>query len=211
MAAPSDSAVKICNRVLTRLGHARLITSLSDDEREARILDTNYEYLRDAFNASHPWNWAIKRATLAIDAGEVPNHEFTNAFTLPNDFMDLVRDANEAEDIYGEFRIEGDHILTDESTLKIEYLARKEDLNEWSMLAREAFTTYLMAKCGPGIRDNLAAASIDKLDAIYQREWLYAKSVDAQQGTPREFVTNIWLGSRNQFQGTGAKISDFYA
>ncbi len=210
MAAPTDSNVNLCNRVITRLGSTDTISALSDDKRNARILNANFEFLRDTVNAAHPWNWAIKRSTLAEDAGATPNHEFTTSFTLPTDFMDLVRDADEVDGYYEDYRIEGDYYVTNQGTVKIEYVARIEDLNEWHPLAREALVDLLLAECGPAIRDNLSANAIQAFYQRYEAKLQAAKSRDAQDGRPRVFVANTWVNARNQGQGAGNKVSDFY-
>lgn len=209
MAAPTDSNVALCNRVISRLGSTDFISSLSDDKRNARILNQNFEFLRDVLNADHPWNWAIKRSTLAVDSGATPNHEFAYSYTLPTDYMKLVRDADEVDGVYEDYRIEGNYYVTDQGSVKIEYVARIEDLNAWGELAREALVELLMAECGTAIADK-SASYIQARYQLYEQKLLAAKSRDAQEGRPRALVANTWVNARNQTQGTGNRVSDFY-
>ena len=58
------SVVGICNRALEKLGGG-YIAALTEASKEARALNRAYDYVRDAVLRAHPWNFAIKRASLA--------------------------------------------------------------------------------------------------------------------------------------------------
>ena len=59
----SASKLQIWNMSLRILGAAKL-TTLTDDVEAGRILTDIYDLLLDEVLAAHPWNFAIKRATL---------------------------------------------------------------------------------------------------------------------------------------------------
>ena len=61
------SEVDIANRALQKLG-AESIVSLTQDSENARACNLCYEPIRDAELRAHPWNFAIKRASLAADS-----------------------------------------------------------------------------------------------------------------------------------------------
>ena len=211
MAAPVYSSTRICNMALTRLGESELLTSLDTDTRPpAIILRENYESLREVINADSPWAFATRRATLAVDAGATPNHEFSYAYTLPVDYMALVRTEDDAEGFYSDHRIEGDYLLTNETTVKIEYLYRQPDINKWSNYAREALVTLVMAECGPGIKKRLSANYVQGLISVYEDKIFTARALDAQQGKPRTIVADSYLTARQTTAGVGSKVSDFY-
>lgn len=121
------SEVSICNLALQLLGEKR-IASLDEDSRSARSCDACYELIRDRELAAHPWNFAKKRATLAPSATE-PDFDFSYAFPLPADYLDLLPpgDRNDLD-----WRIENHEgspaILTnDGDTLEVEYIAQITD------------------------------------------------------------------------------------
>jgi hypothetical protein len=51
------SDVAICNTALNRLG-ANTITSFTENSKEARLCNAEYEGIRDQVLRSHPWNCA---------------------------------------------------------------------------------------------------------------------------------------------------------
>jgi len=56
--------VSICSNALRRLGDDP-ITSLTDDTERARLCNAFYQDSRDLVLRSHPWNFAITRASTA--------------------------------------------------------------------------------------------------------------------------------------------------
>ena len=57
------AAVDICNLALTKLGQT-IITSLSDDNENARRCNLVYEPKRDELLEKHPWGFAVEKALL---------------------------------------------------------------------------------------------------------------------------------------------------
>jgi biotin carboxylase len=210
MAAPIDSDVALCNRFLTRIG-ANQIQSLTEDTKQGRVINANYEWLRDDVNATHAWNFAIKRATLAEDAGATPNHGPVRAFTLPEDLLGFITEEGEIVGLDEPYRIEGDFLVTDAGTVKIDYVARIEDLNKWSSMAKEALIARLQAELTFSITDN--ASATDTFRQIYQQKIDMAGAYNGAESTPREFIVDTWVESRvggyGYSDGTGSKVSHF--
>ena len=77
------SVVDICNEAMDLLG-AATITSLTENSKEARLCNRNFEKIRDTVLRAHNWNIAITRKQLAKDS-DAPAFGFTNQFTLPTD------------------------------------------------------------------------------------------------------------------------------
>lgn len=77
------SEVEICNSALIKLGDDT-ITSLTDDSKRARLCNAQFARLRDEVLRAHPWNFAIRRASLA-KLSQAPAFEFAAAFRLPED------------------------------------------------------------------------------------------------------------------------------
>lgn len=193
--------VTICNLALTRIGD-ETITALSDTSKRARLCRVHYAPTRRAVLEAHPWNFAVKRAELAVLA-DAPNHEFTYALTLPTDFLRVIRTSLEAEG-YDDapYRIEtmvtgGDVVrvlVTDTDTLSIEYLADVTDPNLFSPLFVDLLAARLAAELCMPITDTMSAAQA--LWQIYESKLREARSTDAQQGTPREFFGDQWIAAR---------------
>lgn len=131
------SEVSICNRALQKLGAAR-ITSLSDNSVNARACNAAYSDVRDAVLRSHPWQFAIKRASLASST-TAPAHTYTYAFPLPSDCLRLL--PPDYDDV--DWQIEGNAILTNDTTCEIRYLAQITDPNAMDPMFREVLSCRL--------------------------------------------------------------------
>ena len=79
------SEVQICNVALRKLG-ARRITALTDDTEEAKSCTDVFDRLRDKLLRIHPWNFATKRAALAVSTTS-PAWGYDNAYPLPADCL----------------------------------------------------------------------------------------------------------------------------
>ena len=66
----STTQVSICNMALRLIGATR-ITSITASSEEARVLNDIWTDTLDEVLAAHPWNFAIKRATLTELGGTV--------------------------------------------------------------------------------------------------------------------------------------------
>ena len=75
--------VSICSNALRKLGDDP-ITSLTEDTERARLCNAFYESSRDSLLRSHPWNFAITRATLA-KLSSTPAYGFAYQYALPTD------------------------------------------------------------------------------------------------------------------------------
>lgn len=186
------SAVSICNLALMRLGH-NPIASLSEDSKAGIACNANYEPVRDALIESHPWNFAIKRDELAQDA-TAPEFEFAYRYTLPADFLRLIRTEDESGSIFTENRIENGYLLTDAGSVKIEYVAKITDPNTFTPLFVDVLAAHLSAALCMWLNDNQSAAQ--KLEEVAAAKLSLARSVDAMQGTPRDFITDEWIVAR---------------
>ena len=125
------SVVDICNGALNQLGASTILT-LTEDSKNARLCNARYTQIRDSVFRSHPWNCLQKRLQLAADS-DAPAWGFTKQYTLPADCLRVLTIL----DYDADYKIEGRKILTDNSTMKILYISRDEDPNEYDELLRE--------------------------------------------------------------------------
>lgn len=205
MTAPSDSDVALCNRFLTRIG-ANQIQSLDQNSKEARVCKANFEYLRDDVNSSHAWGFAIKRVELA-QSTFTPAYGAAYAYTIPDDLLGFITESNELQGLDAPYRIEGDYIVTNSATCKIEYVARITDLNKWNGQVKEALIARLMAELAGNITGKLTA--MEGYYKLYNDRLDLAGAHNGAESTPREFIVSTWLDARNGTGGLGNKVSDF--
>jgi hypothetical protein len=125
------SVVDICNGALNQLG-ATTILSLTEDSKNARLCNARYTQVRDALFRSHPWNCLQKRVELAADT-DTPAWGFSSQYTLPADCMRLLRIL----DFDSNYKVEGRKILSNASSMKILYVSRVTDPNEYDELHTE--------------------------------------------------------------------------
>lgn len=207
----ATSETEICNLALVRLGHTP-ITTLSEGTPTADLCNLFYPITRDSLLRSHPWNFAISRATLALSA-TTPNHEFSYQHTLPADCLKVIRTGWEADGttsgsaVYGfpgvagyagveiPYRVEGRSILCNETVVKIEYIAKITDVSQFDPLFVTALSLNLALSIGMRLTDN--ATLVKGLSDEFRLAMVEARMNDATEGTPRDVVdTSGWIVAR---------------
>jgi hypothetical protein len=168
------SVVDICNGALNQLG-ASTILSLTEDSKNARLCNARYTQVRDSLFRSHPWNCLQKRVQLAADT-TAPAWGFTSAYTLPADCLRLLRIL----DYDSNHKVEGRKILTNNSSMKILYVARIEDPNEYDELLRETISAALAADIAYAVTSSNPVAQ--NMYNLYQTKLKDARFVDATEG-----------------------------
>ena len=168
------SVVDICNGALNQLG-ASTILSLTEDSKNARLCNARYTQVRDSLFRSHPWNCLQKRIQLAADT-TAPAWGFTSAYTLPADCLRLLRIL----DYDSNHKVEGRNILTKNSSMKILYVARIEDPNEYDELLRETISAALAADIAYAVTSS-NPVSLNMYN-LYQTKLKDARFVDATEG-----------------------------
>ena len=168
------SVVDICNGALNQLG-ASTILSLTEDSKNARLCNARYTQVRDSLFRSPPWNCLQKRVQLAADT-TAPAWGFTSAYTLPADCLRLLRIL----DYDSNHKVEGRKILTNNSSMKILYVARIEDPNEYDELLRETISAALAADIAYAVTSS-NPVSINMYN-LYQTKLKDARFVDATEG-----------------------------
>ncbi|NDB93718.1 MAG: hypothetical protein EB165_03610 [Euryarchaeota archaeon] len=204
------SEVDICNLALTRIGHLQ-ISSLDEGTKASDLCKLHYLITRDAVLRAHTWNFSVRRKTLAL-SGTSPNHEFTYQHALPEDCLKVIRTNWETDYFTGPayygypgvmgyagagvpYRIEGRFLLCNETVAKIEYIAKVEDPNQYDSLFTDLLASRLAAELAISLTDNRAAA--EEMWKIYQMKVNEARTMDAQEGSPRDAVDlSPWLTAR---------------
>ena len=172
------SAVDIANSALNNIG-ASTINSLTEDSVAARIVNQRYTFVRDAVFRAHPWNCLVRRASLAQNS-TAPTWGYTYAYNLPTDpyCLRVLR----LEKLYLDYKVEGRTIVSDEQTMKIKYIARVTDPNEYDTLLIESIAARLAADICYGITNSNALVA--NMVALYESKLKEARFVDATEGMP---------------------------
>lgn len=168
------SIVDICNGALNQLGASTILT-LTEDSKNARLCNARYTQVRDSVFRSHPWNCLQKRLQLAADT-DAPAWGFTKQYTLPADCLRVLTIL----DYDADYKIEGRKILTDNSTMKILYISRVEDPNEYDELLRETLSAALAADIAYAITSSNPTAT--NMFNLFQSKLKEARFVDSTEG-----------------------------
>ena len=168
------STVDICNGALNQLG-ATTILSLTEDSKNARLCNSRFTQVRDGVFRSHPWNCLQKRVELAQDTA-TPAWGFKYAFTLPADCLRLLRIL----DYDSNYKVEGRKILSNTETMKILYIGRITDPNEYDELLRETLSSALSADIAFAVTSNNQTAS--NMYNLFQDKLRDARFIDATEG-----------------------------
>ena len=168
------SVVDICNGALNQLG-ATTILSLTEDSKNARLCNSRYTQVRDALFRSHPWNCLQKRVQIAADA-TAPAWGFKNAYTLPADCLRLLKIL----DYDSNYKVEGRKILSNTSSMKILYVSRVTDPNEYDELLRETLSASLGADIAFGVTSNNQTAT--NMYNLFKEKLRDARFVDSTEG-----------------------------
>ena len=185
------SVVDLCNRALDLLGAAN-ITSLTENSKEARLCNGNFDDVRDAVLRSHPWNIAITRRELAKDS-DTPAFGFSFQYSLPTDPFCLrvlsfwnsnVNNDVAAYDSNVMFKIEGRKVLSNEGTCNIIYIGRVTDTEQYDSLLNKAISARLAAEIAYNITGSNRVSQ--GMIAIYEDRLKEAKGVDSMEGFPEQ-------------------------
>lgn len=193
------SEVEICNSALIKLGDDT-ITSLTDDSKRARLCNAQFARLRDEVLRAHPWNFAIRRASLA-KLSQAPAFEFAAAFQLPEDpyclRVLLLFDGSAAQGISRHrWKIEGRTLLSDENSAKIIYIARVIDPNQFDAMFAEALALRLANELAYSLTNN--ATLVQTHYDLYRHALQQARATDASEGVPDFVIADEWTTARFQ-------------
>lgn len=185
----ATSAVSICNSAIAKIGGAR-ITTLSDDTPAAILCNEQYDKLRREVLRAHPWNCVIDRVEVSAVADyEDPFEEWAYKYALPSNCLRVLRVSDNTD-----HKIEGRYILSDESTLAIHYIKDETDVTKYDALLLEVLATRIAVDLAYGItQSGIIGQALMK---EYQMLLSEARSVDAQEGTPDDFVISDFTLTR---------------
>ena len=180
------SQVQICNLALSRLG-ANTITALTDGTTEAKLCNTFFTDIADEVMIEGSWSSTIARASLA-QTTTTPSFGYSYEFQLPVDPKCLkVLNIDEAAPGNEPFKIEGDKLLSDSTTVKIRYIQRLTDTEDWDVFLRRAFISRLASELAYPLTgdDKKARIELERYELFLSR----GLAQDGQQGSKDSIVS----------------------
>lgn len=190
------TSVKICNLALGHLGKPP-ISAIGEATRGGQLADLHYEATRNALLRSHPWNFAIRRASLLQDAVEtaaIP-FEYGFAYTLPTDCLKVIRTSQEALGLAHDYAITKRFLYSDEDEVSIEYVYKSTTVGDYDPLFIQVLALDLAIAMCMVLADS--ASLLDRLTTTRNSLAPTAQTVDAQEGSARDGSDNCgWLQAR---------------
>ncbi len=155
------SETSICNMSLAKLGSKKIGNVETDASLEGIQCRVHYEQTRDSLLRSYWWRFASARAELV--ATTTPDFEWSNAFTLPSDFLAMrsIFENRFSDENFRSYALEGNTLLTNEDEMSIRYVKKVTDVAEFDSLFIEVFILQLALKltsltgASPKIRESL--------------------------------------------------------
>ena len=154
------SVVDMCNSALNLLG-ASTISALTDDTKNARLVNQRYEPVRNRVFRSHAWNCLHKRVQLARNS-TAPVVEYSYAYALPSDCLRVLKIHNGTTDSIAsslDYKLEGRNIVTDEGTVYLIYIALDTDPNNYDTYLQESISHQLAADICYAVTNNATLAN----------------------------------------------------
>lgn len=130
--AAGDSALSICSDALQMLG-AKAISSFTEGTDEANVADSLYQDVKKQALLIYPWSFVYKKIALS-QLLTAPTTEYKYQYQLPGDRIgpprSVTTSANVGANTIRDYRIFGDKLLTNETSIYIDY---PYDVQEYEM------------------------------------------------------------------------------
>ena len=196
------SKVSICNQALSLVG-AETITSLDDDQKEAKLCKLNYDNIRDTVLEAHDWTFAIKWYELPKLA-DPPLSEYANAYEIPSEVLRVMfvgQDYNNQDD----WQVEGGNIVTNSNSCRCQVIVSIDDPSRYSPLFVQAFVARLAMELAIPITNSRSL--MESNAQLYRAKVQDAVTKDNQQGKTRR-IRSRWLqASRSRgYRGAGPYV-----
>lgn len=191
------SEVDICNMALLGVGAKPKIASLIEDSDNARLARQFYAPVRDSVLRSHIWNCAIERPSSALTPlTATPDTDYDYYYQLPvNPYCLRLLRVGTNEEQPTDWKVEGRRFLCNLSSAQIVYIKRITDTNEFDPLLVDAIVNRLQIKFAMPLTNSRAL-----VEALAQEYEVItapiARTIDAQESSHQEFVTDDWLTAR---------------
>lgn len=178
----------IVNSALIKLG-VETISALPGTTRQGALANEQYSKMRDELLTEHPWNFAIKRATLTA-TGSTPDFEFAYEYTLPADCL-RVWSTQYGDDF---FQIENGFLYSNYSDVKIRYISKVTDPTKFSPTFSELLSLKIASDlCYVLVQSNSLKTSLLQEYLVKLRD---ARSYDGQENPSYNLTDDLFINSR---------------
>jgi len=191
---------KIFNLALARIGDD-LITNPDGVARGAEVCRVFYDIILDELLRSYPWNFATKRAALALAAAAPIGYSY--AYTLPDDCLAVrhlldedgnIKDGPDDADSY-DWEVESGELLTDLEDACIAYTRDVPDLNDFDAVFVSVLAARLAAEAVVSIKPRDGKKQ-QQLWAMYEGILAQAKYNDAKECKKNPAPKNAYVDAR---------------
>lgn len=190
------NSVMICNLALMMVG-IPAITSMDDDNNNAKLCQKFYPVLRDRVLRDHTWSFATAAYDLQELQEESPDINFPIVCALPGDVIRVMGLQSDSP-----YRRIGHKILVQAMPDKVLYIRRVEDPNLFDETFIEALQYMIASELG--MANTRDAQLINLYRQKYEQSLATARSIDSQenrfamQNNPRR---SYWIESRGAAAG----------
>lgn len=178
------SRVSIANKAIAFIGDNK-ITDLSDETMTAKSINNVYVDSLKSILSECCWNFAKKRVVLNM-LTEKPAFGGGNYFQLPSDVVRIFKTTAK------KWEIEGNYILTPESSIGIVYTYLCEDDNRYPPRFKDALACRLAADICFDLTNNSSKQA--ELLNLYEGHYLpIAKSMNARDKSGEKVEDSEWV------------------
>lgn len=184
------SKTDICNLALIKIGKNRVIDIDTDDSQQATDLKLVYDFTLSEILAEADWSFAIFRQALNKSV-ENPLYQWSYKFQLPTnpEYVRLISIEGNPD-----YTIEGNYLLTNTDNIKIAYIGKVIDPNQYTIPFQNAFVALLAYK----ICYNLTNSSSREKEILaeYQQKLSYAITQYKTLSSEKAITGNDWATTR---------------
>ncbi len=190
----------VANQALALLTEAP-ITSLDEDVKAARLLNTHWDTTVQEELELHRWSFAIREADL-VDGTDLDTDEgsLNYQFDLPEDFLTVAMPVGydgRYEPVPINWRLEGGYLYTDQTdTQHLRYVAYVDDPADWPAWFVTLVAAALALKIGHAMTGKQSL--VQGAQVAYDRALARARRADA--GNKGRLFTESWATARGDYR-----------
>lgn len=184
------SAVSTANMALVKLGQEP-ITSLTQDTKNARLVNAVFEMCRNEVLEGHPWYFATKTVELAsVDGVEDSLEIWQFVYEKPADFLKMIHGADWKQ----EFEIRDGYLMANEEPLKIKYIFECSNPGLWSYSFAQCLSWRIAAEIAYAVTKSNTVATT--MMAGYAMSLKEARYNDAHKRSPEGPIADSFVDVR---------------
>jgi hypothetical protein len=185
------SKTDICNGALIKIGKATIRDIDTDESPQGTLCKAVYDALLDEVLRLAEWNFAVTRQSLNKDSSGSPLYEWTNRFILPTlpPVVRIISTENNTP-----FKIEGRFLVSNSDDVKLKYVGRVVDPNQYDSLFVKLFTLRLASEICFSLTSQTNLS--DNLYKQYLLALEEAKNQNSQDDNEPPIQDSSWTNSR---------------